>query len=315
MSSFVILMSTYQGERFVVEQLHSILAQLPEEGVIFVRDDGSTDATVARIESIGDPRIEITRGSNLGFAASFFALIASAPDDAKAYFLADQDDVWLPAKMKRATRWLDDVPTDVPALYCSRLQLVDADLRPIGLSPAGPKQPSFESALTENIVVGCTAAFNQAAKSLILRYGDLSKIYFHDWWIYLVVAAFGSVRFDPTPAVLYRQHGSNVLGMGAGIARYWTMARFVARRNYLDIMFDQINNFLLVNKERLSREQREFIERYFEPGSTKAALRLMLSPKRRKRRLVDDLLLRGMLLGALLSRRQLRRVSKMADGN
>src|SRR4051794_40053312 len=96
----IVLLSNYQGGRFVAAQLRSILDQLPGGGKILVRDDGSLDDTVSTIESLHDPRIEISRGSNIGFARSFLALMDVAPPDADMYMLADQDDVWLPNKIE-----------------------------------------------------------------------------------------------------------------------------------------------------------------------------------------------------------------------
>src|SRR5258708_37501065 len=111
----VVLMSTYQGEHFVSDQLRSILFQLPEVGRILIRDDGSTDETIARIEAIGDNRVAILRGENIGFARSFLSLMDAAPRNADMYMLADQDDLWMPEKIQRAKDCLQRVAVGVPA--------------------------------------------------------------------------------------------------------------------------------------------------------------------------------------------------------
>ena len=296
-----VLMSTYQGERFVTQQVLSILDQLPPTGALIIRDDGSTDNTVERVKAIADSRITVVEGSNIGFCASFFALIAMAPEDAKAYFLADQDDVWLDDKIGRAVSWLASVQTGTAALYCSRLKIVDESLNPRGLSPSGLGRSAFVRALSENIVVGCTAAFNSVARRLILKTGDQSKIYFHDWWIYLVVSAFGNVHFDPKPCVLYRQHDSNVLGMGSGIFRYLTMARFIARQDFVRIMFEQADNLLTAHGERLSHDQRAIIRNYFDRRSRRSMVRLACARRKLRRRWLDDLLLRALVFFAASS--------------
>src|SRR5207253_6026119 len=128
-----------------------------------IRDDGSTDATVERAEALRDSRISIIRGTNVGFARSFLALLDAAPTDADMYMLADQDDIWLPVRIDRAARFISRVSAAMPALYCSRVRLVDADLNEVGLSDKRQEHPKFQGALCENIVVGCTAAFNRAA--------------------------------------------------------------------------------------------------------------------------------------------------------
>lgn len=300
----VVLMSTYQGARYVVEQLRSILDQLPPGGRIVVRDDGSTDGTPDTILALGDGRITLTRGPNIGFARSFLTLLAEAPEDADMVMLADQDDVWLPHKIQRAWDHLAPL-AGVPALYCSRLQLVDAQLQPLGLSPLWQRAPSFENALTENIVTGCTAAMNPAALQLVQRCGNPALIHFHDWWLYLVVAAFGKVLYDPQPSVLYRQHGGNVIGMGRGFARYWAIVRFVWRTSWVHIMYRQIGNFRTVFSNTLDAQQHRLLERYFDPTSGMAVARLLLQPKRFRQSVFGDVLFRSLLLTELVNGRGL----------
>jgi glycosyltransferase involved in cell wall biosynthesis len=296
----VILMSTFNGERFVEEQLRSILIQLPPDGRVIVRDDGSTDQTVSRIQALCDPRVSIIRGENIGFARSFLALMAMAPLDADMYMLSDQDDVWLPVKVQRAWDHIKE-HAHRPTLYCSRLKLVDVNLQPIHLSINWQRPPSFHNALTENIVTGCTAAFNGPALNLVRIAGDASLIFFHDWWLYLVVSAFGDVVFDREPTILYRQHGQNVIGMGAGIQRYWAILRFLRKVNWIHIMFNQIDNFVLTHGARLDGAQHRFISRFFHPSHPASILRLLLVPQRLRQSMLGELLFRGLLVANLLA--------------
>lgn len=297
-------MSTYQGERFVVEQIRSILDQLPEKGVILVRDDGSVDATVAKIEALNDSRITIIKGSNIGFARSFLSLVMSAPADSDVVMLADQDDVWLPGKIERAIDYLLSRGEE-PALYCSRLRLVDVNLNPLGLSPKLPQKLTFQNALAESVVVGCTAAFNRPALQLIRQVGDISKIHFHDWWVSLVVAAFGEVYGDSEPTVLYRQHGGNVIGMGAGMDRYWKIIHFIRKSDWIHIMFNQIENFRKVFGNDLSPENRNLFETHFNPHAPMSIFRLVSSRRRFRRTFIDDVLLRLMIILSIVRGRGL----------
>jgi glycosyltransferase involved in cell wall biosynthesis len=300
----VVLMSTYQGERYVTEQVASILSQLPEDGRILVRDDGSCDGTLAKIEAFGDYRISVIRGGNIGFLRSFLSLIQAAPTDADMFMLADQDDVWLPGKIERAERYLKGRDA-VPRLYCSRMRLVDDDLKPIGFSPEWPRKPSFQNALVENVVTGCTAAFNRAALDLVQQHGDVELLYYHDWWLYLVIAAFGEVYADPEPTVLYRQHGGNAIGMGAGLGRYLTIMRVLGRVNWIHVMFNQIENFCAVHKENLKSEQSSYIGKYFNPHDPRSVFCLLFSFRRHRQRLLEDVLFRGMVIVAIVSGRGL----------
>lgn len=299
----VVVMSTYHGERFVAEQVRSILKQLPPQGRLYVRDDGSTDRTAELIEAIEDSRIWLSRGSNIGFARSFFALLEMVRADADLIMLSDQDDVWLPGRVDRAAQHVRH--SAGPTLYCSRLELVDEALRPLGFSSAWPRGPSFANALAENIVTGCTVAMNRAAVELVLRLGDPRAIHFHDWWMYLVISAFGTVIADPTPTVLYRQHGGNVVGRGSGVRRYLVNLRFIRRRSWVHIMYSQIENFREVHADRLTPEQRDLLDRVFNPRSAAAVARLVLLPRRFRQALADDVLLRILVLGELVMGRGL----------
>lgn len=298
----VVLMSTYQGARYVVEQLRSILDQLPPGGRIVVRDDGSTDGTPDTILALNDGRITLTRGPNIGFARSFLNLLAEAPEDTDMVMLADQDDVWLPHKIQRAWDHLAPL-AGVPALYCSRLQLVDAQLRPIGLTPLRKRPPSFENALAENIVTGCTAAMNPHSVRLVHQCGDPGLIHFHDWWCYLVVAAFGRVVYDPEPTVLYRQHGGNVIGMGSGLGRYWANIQFIRKTSWVQIMYRQIENFRNNFGTRLEGSQYQLIANFFDRDRPTTALHLLVSSERYRQSMLDEFLLRVLVVIELLLRR------------
>lgn len=298
----VILMSTYQGERFIKEQLDSILSQLPEGGRLLIRDDGSSDQTVAIIQSIVDPRISLICGPNLGFARSFFTLMAATPDTADMIMLSDQDDIWLPHKIERAWQHLKN-SGEIPTLYCARQKLVDAKLQPIGLSQRFTRKPSFQNALTENIVTGCTAAFNRAALDLALKIDQPEKVYFHDWWLYLVVSAFGKVIVDEEPTILYRQHGGNAIGRGAGIWRYIEILRFIRKKSWVHIMYSQIEQFRIAYISQLYLPQKELLDRYFNPNQKTSIARLILSFKRFRQSLPGDILLRSLIIFELISGR------------
>lgn len=300
----VVLMSTYRGARHVREQVESILAQLPAEGRLIVRDDGSPDGTLGVLRGFADPRLSVTAGANIGFVRSFLTLVAQSPADAQMVMLSDQDDVWLPHKIERAWQAIG-ASGATPTLYCSRLQLVDENLRDLGLSPRWPREPSFLNALTENIVTGCTSALNPAAVDLLRANGDPARIYFHDWWIYLVVAAFGRVVVDPEPTILYRQHGGNAIGMGAGLSRYVTMLRFLRKTNWVHLMFNQVENFKAVHGHRLPPQQRKLLDEMFDPRDWHAVARLLFLPRRLRQTVVGDVLLRGLVAAGLLTGRGL----------
>ena len=181
---------------------------------------------------------------------------------------------------------------------------MDAQLRPLGFTPLRQRPPSFQNALAENIVTGCTAAMNPVAVRLVCRCGDVAMIHFHDWWCYLVVAAFGKVLYDPQPGVLYRQHGGNVIGMGSGWGRYLANLRFIRRTSWVQIMYRQIRNFVEVHGVRLSPERLRLIDQCFHPVPFTVVLRLVLSSQRYRQSALDELLFRALVLVESLLRRR-----------
>ena len=214
-----VLLSTYNGEKYVREQLDSILEQQVEVDLL-IRDDGSRDATpeILREYEKTYANIHVIYGENIGVIQSFFALMNAADRKCSYIALADQDDVWLPEKLSRAVTLLKEQErkeakgSSVPVAYCSARQLVDAELNelPSGIS-YDMVYPVFENALVENMCTGCTCVMNSALLQLLQ--GKIPQFtVMHDFWIYLVVTCFGTVIYDEESYILYRQHGQNQLG-------------------------------------------------------------------------------------------------------
>lgn len=237
-----ILLSTHDGERFLEDQLDSFLAQEGVDWVLFWRDDGSRDGTLALMhafmERLGPARgIVLPTCGRRGASASYLALLRAAV--AAGYTtlaFADQDDVWLPGKLARGLAGLARQPSGRPGLYCARQVLVDAALRRIGLSFAVRGQLGFPQSLTQNVATGCTLMLNGAAARLVA--GSVAPGgTLHDWWCYLVVtAAGGQVTFDPEPVVLYRQHAGNLVGAPASLLRRGLAALRRGPRVYMRVL-------------------------------------------------------------------------------
>ncbi len=212
-----VLLASYNGQQYLAAQLDSILQQTIPPDLILIRDDGSNDGTLEILrhyQSNNSQRIQLITGSNLGFVGNFFHLLNSVPLDFDYYLFADQDDVWLSDKIECSLLKLGDSSTSStePKLYFSRLQLVDSDLAPLGLSPLA-KRLGFGNALFENPVTGCTIAINSSFLSLLRQHSPRPELVVaHDWWCYLLACAFGHIYFDPRARILYRQHGSNSMG-------------------------------------------------------------------------------------------------------
>ncbi|MCU7248708.1 glycosyltransferase family 2 protein [Pseudomonas koreensis] len=219
--SVAILMCSYNGERFLSEQLASIEQQNHTQWRLFVSDDGSTDSTLSILRTfqtrLGGRKVTLVSGPQAGFASNFMSVTCLESIDADFYAWSDQDDVWSADKLSAALAWLRQIPKDVPALYASRTILVDEAGVTVGLTPRFCRSFSFCNALVQNVAAGNTMVFNRAAREL-LRANPRLSIVAHDWWAYLLVTgAGGAFFFDETPHLFYRQHEANSIGANTGL--------------------------------------------------------------------------------------------------
>jgi glycosyltransferase involved in cell wall biosynthesis len=232
-----ILLCTYQGQKYLAEQLESIEIQTYRNWSVFASDDGSTDDTHSILDAYsqrwGANKLVIHCGPAEGFASNFLSLACNAGIQADYYAYSDQDDVWEADKLQRAMVWLRSVPAHIPALYCSRTRIVNDSNECIGMSPLFTRPPCFTNALMQNIAGGNTMVFNEAARLLLREAGDKVVVVTHDWWAYLVVTGCGGhVFYDAYPSVRYRQHDSNVVGMNGSWRARMARLRMVAKGQF-----------------------------------------------------------------------------------
>lgn len=217
-----ILLATYNGEKYLGELLDSVLSQQFDDYSLIVRDDGSTDSTLALLESYqqkfpGKIRVHYGIGDPQGPVGNFSELLelSSAP----YVMFCDQDDVWLPNKIdvsfEKIRQMEADFGSDTPLLAHSDLLVVDHGLRPIAdsfwaYSGIDPHRDKLGNLLVQNVVTGCASIVN---RSLVRSCGKIPpKAQMHDWWVGLVAAAMGKIGRIEVPAILYRQHAKNRLG-------------------------------------------------------------------------------------------------------
>lgn len=205
-----ILLSTYNGEKYLPSQLESFLGQSGVDWCLAWRDDGSEDNTVAVMQAFtrlaGPERCvqSPSSGPHLGAAASFLLLLAENQDSPYLAF-ADQDDFWLPEKLQRSLALLGP-PDGKPALYCARQTLTDDDFSYPTPSMKFPGTPGFPASLAQNVATGNTVVMNDAAAKLVSAVPP-PEASNHDWWSYILVSACGGrVVYDEIPSMLYRQH-------------------------------------------------------------------------------------------------------------
>lgn len=291
-----VLLSAYNGEKYLCQQLDSIFSQSLPPASVLVRDDGSADQTRRILQDYQAkyPQLQVIYGENMGSIGSFFELFRLADPEMDYYALADQDDVWMEDKIEAAVKKLQEMERECqqppnggnekkeafrPLLYCGAQLLTDEDLHPIESQPKFPvHQPCFGNALVQNICTGCTAVYNSALAEL-LRKSKPEFTIMHDWWLYLLASCYGQVYYDPEPHIYYRQHGRNVYGAKISRLQIWkyrlralTQPRIPIREQLLSfgkifpleksnqILFDMVVQAHLSgkNKWKLAREKRIF---------------------------------------------------------
>ncbi|MBP3729596.1 MAG: glycosyltransferase, partial [Lachnospiraceae bacterium] len=186
----LVLLASYNGEKYIREQIDSVLEQKGDFDLLLrIRDDGSSDRTREVIrESIrqwGAERIELVEGENLGYNGNFFALLDQA-EGFDYYALCDQDDIWLPGKIQAAMEALSQ--GEGPALYSAISRMVDENKRPLGLTRARKRALTPANTLIQNICPGHNQVLNEALLRLVQKPRDLSRIYVYDLWIANVAA-------------------------------------------------------------------------------------------------------------------------------
>lgn len=218
-----ILLATYNGEKFIHEQIESIISQTHNNWRLVARDDGSLDNTLSILleYSLKDNRIIVIdqKGLPTGSASGNFSkLLNYALTVESDYFaLADQDDVWLPFKLQRHIEILEGLNCKTfPLLLHSDLKVVSDNLSPISESFIEFSNLKIneslmkQNLLTKNSVTGCTCIFNKSLINDSLPFP--ATIIMHDWWLALVAAYRGRIVFDDQASMLYRQHRLNSVG-------------------------------------------------------------------------------------------------------
>ena len=211
----LVLMSTYYGERFLREQIDSILSQEGVDISLLVRDDGSKDNTSQILSDYASKyrNIKWISCENVGFVKSFSALVKMAVTsdiDSDYYAFADQDDIWMPNKLAIACSVLATKDNSKPNLFTSNSMQVDAEGRELAPFHKGP-EPKFRKG---NVLVfgteqGCSMVFNKRAMEIYSEHEP--NLTWHDRWMYHICYFLGSVTYDHQPLFYYRRHEKNAL--------------------------------------------------------------------------------------------------------
>ena len=256
-----ILLSTYNGEKFLKEQLESLINQTYKDFKIIVRDDGSTDNTKEILKKFN---LEIISSSeNLGASGSFSALLEYAVNntDSNYFMFCDQDDVWEKDKIELTMKKMNEIENKDSVLIHSDLRVVNSELEIIEesfMSYQGldPKYAKLNNLLMQNNITGCTVMINRGLAEISLPIPKESIM--HDWWIGLVASKFGKIAYIDKSTINYRQHLSNVEG-----AKKFDLSHILKKalkKNQLTKNINQAKAYLEKYKNQLDNKDIEMLE-------------------------------------------------------
>lgn len=221
-NKIAILLATYNGEKYISEQIRSILKQSYNNWNLYIHDDGSNDRTLEIVESYQEKypqNIYILENKKVGGAKNnFFYLMSKVK--APYYMFCDQDDVWMPNKIELTVGRMKENEKEKknsPILIFSDLKVVDEKLKMIS-----PKMSEYQNLnmyytdiyhlMLQNVVTGCTCMINDRCKELALKCKNIEEVIMHDWWCGLIASYFGKIDYIDKPLIQYRQHTNNSVG-------------------------------------------------------------------------------------------------------
>ena len=291
-----VLLSSYDGEKYIAEQIDSVLGQSYSNLRLYIRDDGSSDGTAAILGSYaGDKRVSVSYEENIGVWRSFFQLLKTA-GGASFYAFCDQDDVWLKDKLSYAVERLTTAAPETPAAYFSRLDVVDAKLEHLSYSPKYEKPLGLKTAIAGNVLTGAACVINKAARDLIAdRLPEFTVM--HDWWVYIVVSAFGNIYYDERPMLKYRQHKGNQIGLAPGAIKpiIKRLKKYTTGGYYKKISL-QAKDFYRLYGDDLTDGDKFFLEKFIKEKNIFERLAYAVTCPAYRQKAIDNALFRALIL-------------------
>ncbi len=237
MDNVSIVMTTYNGEKYLEQQIVSILSSTYQDFELYIVDDGSQDNTMEilnRYKEKYPDKIHLSRNeTNLGVTLNFLNAVSKTTSE--YIMLCDQDDVWKVDKiaktLKRVKQMEVQFAKELPIAVFTDAYVVDENLNIIYESffrsgRLDPRLTDLSHLLMENKLIGCTVMINQAVRRILRSCPLPKRARLHDGWLGLIAASVGKIGFIKEPTLFYRQHGANVVG----------------NRGFLSYVFNRISN-------------------------------------------------------------------------
>lgn len=295
MSSKVnIVMSAYNGEKYIRKQLDSLLEQKYKNIEIYVRDDCSTDATLQILNEYKEKYgIHVLTGKNLGFAASFFEVMRYA-EDGDYWAFCDQDDIWFPDKILRAVKYLDKMDQKKPLLYYSLSSMFAGDDEDHSIGVQKPPKGSlcFRRAMTGTFGVGFSMVINKRLRDEMLKC-DPYKVHSHDWLAGAIALGFGKIKIDNKICAGYRRLDTSVTKITFSKRMKWF---FSSLKKDGDVR-ERNREYYRVYKDQLDEENLSWAKSFGEEKLTwRMQMKKVLCLKRWRPSVSSEIVMRFLML-------------------
>ncbi len=274
MSTVAIVMATYNGEKYVGEQIESILASCYQEFELFIYDDGSKDNTLSILldyERHYPGKLHVYRNEvNLGVTLNFLNALTRTTMDYVMF--CDQDDVWKTNKiavtLKRMRHMEAQIGKEKPLAVFTDAIVADKELKVLRNSffcsnHLNPRRTDLAHILMENKLIGCTVMVNNALRNVLRSRQLPGHARYHDWWVALIAASMGKIGYVNEGTLFYRQHGENVVG-GTDFFSYMKNRVSVLgkQKEVIRSLYAQAEEFIMLYDTLLPREKAELIRRF-----------------------------------------------------
>lgn len=248
MKTVIVVISTYNGAKYIERQLDSIFGQTGVNVQVLVRDDCSKDNTVEVVQKYAQNhpqnKIEIIKGKNVGFAKSFWIGLSMC-SDADYYAFADQDDVWKPNKLARCIAVMQDT-AQVPQLAYCKMQRSDVQLNRLNeqVEVLKPEQLTKKLTLIKTYNYGAATVINRSAKKLVCRVWPEAEDLPHDMWIGTLCYWFGKIYYVDEELYYWIRYDTSVTGEGTKeTAIQYRLKRTLQKKSYPNVSTAMLESY------------------------------------------------------------------------
>ena len=296
MPKVAVILSTYNGEKFLKCQIDSILNQTYKDFDLIIRDDGSKDSSVKIIEQYikENSNIKLIKEENIGFIKSFYKLLEIS-EGYEYYCFADQDDFWECEKIELLVNELKKTNENTPNMVYSDSDYYDEELRFIKKGHTN-RIGNFRNSLVECVSQGMTMMINKTARDIVIKKKSKNSI-FHDQWCYMVCSSLGEIKYVHKALVRYRRLNSSFTAEGRGIIAVfrWRIKKLIVGGG-LKKFKTQILDFKELFYEEQNEENKKILDLFSEKYNLKNAIKKCFYPKRFRRKILDEFIVRVLFL-------------------